>query len=87
VLLALHDVWFEHDVALCHGMQDCRTQSHGFLWGHLKELIYRDQPFDVEDLVATLHAGMATTDENILQQVQASIPQHVVTCQQIDLNN
>jgi nitric oxide reductase large subunit len=44
-----------------------------FVWGHLKELIYREQPPNMEDMVAKLHAAMMTTDADILQQVQASI--------------
>jgi hypothetical protein len=49
-----------------------------FLWGHLKEIVYRDPPNDMEDLKAKFRAAEATIDAHMLQRVQASIPRRVV---------
>jgi hypothetical protein len=51
-----------------------------FLWGQLKEIVYRDPPTDMEDLTAKFHAAVATTDADMLRRVQASIPRRAVAC-------
>jgi hypothetical protein len=33
-----------------------------FLWGHLKEIVHRDSPTDIEDLTAKFHAAVAIID-------------------------
>jgi hypothetical protein len=57
--------------------------SDFFLWGHLKEIVYRDPSTDMEDLTAKFHAAVATIDEDMLCCVQASIPRCVVACQRM----
>jgi hypothetical protein len=54
-----------------------------FLWGHLKEIVYRDLVTDIEDLTAKFHAAVVTIDADMLRRVQASIPRHVVACQRM----
>jgi hypothetical protein len=51
--------------------------------GHLKGLIYRDQPTDMEDLVQRLHTAVVTIDVNVLWQVQVSILQYPLACQKM----
>jgi hypothetical protein len=53
-----------------------------FLWRHLKEIVYRDPPTDIEDLTAKFHAAVATVDADMLR-VQASIPRRAVACQRM----
>ena len=45
-----------------------------FLWGHLKELVYRDLVTTESDLVARLHAACTFVDTTLLQRVQSAIP-------------
>jgi hypothetical protein len=45
-----------------------------FVWGHPKEIVYRDLPTDMEDLTAKFHAVVATIDADMLRCVQFSIP-------------
>jgi hypothetical protein len=49
-----------------------------FLWEHLKEIVYRDPPTDVEDLTAKFHVAVATIDADVLRRVQANIPRRAV---------
>jgi hypothetical protein len=51
-----------------------------FLWQHVKEVIYKDLPTDMDASTAKFHAAVAITDAYMLRCVQASIPQHVVGC-------
>jgi hypothetical protein len=51
-----------------------------FIWGHLKETVYKDPPTDIEDLLAKFHAAVATIDADMLRRVQASIPRRAVAC-------
>jgi hypothetical protein len=37
-----------------------------FLWGHLKEIFYRDLPTDMEYLTAKFHAAVATIAADML---------------------
>jgi hypothetical protein len=37
-----------------------------FIWGHLREIVYRDPPTDVEDLTAKFHATVVTIDADML---------------------
>jgi hypothetical protein len=37
-----------------------------FFWGHLKEIVYRDPPTDMEDLTAKFHAAVVTIDADML---------------------
>jgi hypothetical protein len=41
-----------------------------FLWGHLKEIFYRDPPSDMEDLTAKFHTAVATIDAHMLRCVK-----------------
>jgi hypothetical protein len=54
-----------------------------FLWGHLKEIVYRDPPTDIEDLLAKFHAAVATIDADMLRRVQASIPRRAAACRRM----
>jgi hypothetical protein len=36
-----------------------------FLWGHPKEIVYRDTPTDMGDLKAKFHAAVATIDADM----------------------
>jgi hypothetical protein len=54
-----------------------------FLWGHLKEIVYRDMPTDMEDLTAKFQAAVATIAADMLRSVQAGIPQRAVACRQL----
>jgi hypothetical protein len=48
--------------------------------GHLKEIVYRDLPTDMEDLTEKFHAAVVTIDADMLRHVQASIPLRAVAC-------
>jgi hypothetical protein len=52
-----------------------------FLWGHLKEIGYRDLLTDVEDLKTKFHGAVVTTAADMLRHVQVSIPRSAVACQ------
>jgi hypothetical protein len=54
-----------------------------FLWGHLKEIVYRDPPTDMEDFTEKFHAAVATIDADMLRRVQASIPRRAVACRRM----
>jgi hypothetical protein len=54
-----------------------------FLWGHLKEIVYRDPPTGMEDLKAKFRAAEATIDADMLQRVQASTPRRAVACRRM----
>jgi hypothetical protein len=41
-----------------------------FLWGYLKEKVYAEEPEDVEEMVARLHAPVATIDAQMLLRVR-----------------
>jgi hypothetical protein len=51
-----------------------------FLWGHLKEIVHRDPPTDMEDLTKKFDAAVTTIDADMLRHVQANIPRRAVTC-------
>jgi hypothetical protein len=44
------------------------------LCGHLKEIVYRDPPTDMENLTAKFHAAVAIIDAEMLRRAQASFP-------------
>jgi hypothetical protein len=54
-----------------------------YLWRHLKEIVYRDPPTDMEDLTAKFHAAVATIDAHMLRRVQASVPRRAVACRRM----
>jgi hypothetical protein len=54
-----------------------------FLWGHLKEIVCRDPPTDMEDLIEKFRAAVATIDADMLQRVQASITLCAVACRRM----
>ncbi|GFY30729.1 uncharacterized protein TNCV_3118891 [Trichonephila clavipes] len=45
-----------------------------FLWGHLKELVYRDVVTTQMNLVARLHAACTSVDPAVLRYVMTAIP-------------
>lgn len=51
-----------------------------FLWGHLKELVYRTPCPTDGDLVARLHAAVTVVDTPLLARVQAAIPRRAQAC-------
>ncbi|GBM77684.1 hypothetical protein AVEN_28574-1 [Araneus ventricosus] len=51
-----------------------------FLWGHLKELVYRDVVTTQMDLVARLHAACTWVDPATLQRVMRAIPWRAQAC-------
>ncbi|GBN96819.1 hypothetical protein AVEN_183665-1, partial [Araneus ventricosus] len=51
-----------------------------FLWGHLKELVYRDVVTTQMDLVARLHAACTSVDPAMLQRVMTAIPRRAQAC-------
>ncbi|GBL89022.1 hypothetical protein AVEN_255173-1 [Araneus ventricosus] len=51
-----------------------------FLWGHLKELVYRDVVTTQMDLVARLHAACTSVDPSMLQRVMTAIPRRAQAC-------
>ncbi|GBN84190.1 hypothetical protein AVEN_229214-1 [Araneus ventricosus] len=51
-----------------------------FLWGHLKELVYRDIVTTQMDLVARLHAACTSVDPAMLQRVMTAIPRRAQAC-------
>jgi hypothetical protein len=55
-----------------------------FLWGHLKEIVYRDPPTDMENLTAKFHAAVTTIDADKLRRVQATIPRRVAACRRMN---
>ena len=50
------------------------------LWGHLKELVYRDVVASESELVARLHAAITFVNTDLLQRVQLSIPKRLNAC-------
>ncbi|GBM94737.1 hypothetical protein AVEN_45887-1 [Araneus ventricosus] len=51
-----------------------------FLWGHLKELVYRDVVTTQMDFVARLHAACTSVDPAMLQRVMTAIPRRAQAC-------
>ncbi|GFW39506.1 uncharacterized protein TNCV_3908151 [Trichonephila clavipes] len=51
-----------------------------FLWGHLKELVYRDVVTTQKDLGARLHAACTSVDPAVLLHVMTATPRHAQAC-------
>ncbi|GFU31811.1 uncharacterized protein TNCV_1176741 [Trichonephila clavipes] len=56
------------------------TPMNFFLWGHLKELVYRDVVTTQMDLVARLHAACTLVDPAVLRHRITAIPWHAQAC-------
>ncbi|XP_036145604.1 uncharacterized protein LOC118646565 [Monomorium pharaonis] len=51
-----------------------------FLWGYLKEKVYAKQPENVEEVVARLHAAVATVDAEMLLHVRNEAVRRAHAC-------
>ena len=51
-----------------------------FLWGYLKEKVYASEPGNQIELIARLHAAVATVDAAILQEVRRETIRRVHAC-------
>ena len=51
-----------------------------FLWGFLKEKVYETEPENVEDMIARLHAAIATIDAAMLQRVRREAVRRAHAC-------
>lgn len=56
------------------------TPMDFFLWGYLKEKIYALEPANQMELIARLHAAVATVDAAMLQEVRRETVRRVHAC-------
>lgn len=55
-----------------------------FLWGYLKEKVYAKEPEDMEEVIARLHAAVATIDAEMLLRVRNEAMRRAHACLAVD---
>ena len=53
------------------------TPTDFFLWGHLKEIVYKDKIKDLSDLKQTIVSAFGTLDSDLCEKVCQSVPERL----------
>ena len=71
---------FQNDGSAWPARSPDLTACDYWLWGHLKQLVYRRQPDSLEELKISIRAAFAEVTNDVRQRAIAEFDRHVRLC-------